>query len=172
MQDEKQRKKVAGDRKSHFSRGPGNTVFVPADRIVFMDSDKSSKGSGSDTTKKAPDGGVKTRSSAAGKGRQSSVDKSSPVPARRTKVPPKIALSAEPDSAPAEKFRFNKEDRVVMHSTTGVPVPGTVRWVGYLTISKESKEDQPVLFAGIETVSAVLKSDSWHVFLMISLLFL
>ena len=158
LQDEKQRKKFGKDKKEHPNRGSGKTIYVSADKLVFVDSDKLAKDNGSNAVKKVSDGGVVTRSGAAGRGEHSSVDKPSPTASRRAEGIPKRVASAEPDTLPAGVSRFNVGDRVMMHSRQNVPVHGTVRWTGTLAVSKESKMESPVIFAGIETVSVA--SDS------------
>ena len=170
LQEEKTKKKVTSDKKVQSNRGPRKTISVPADRLIIVDSDKSAKES--DAAEKAPDGGMMTRSSAAGKGGHSSVDRSSPSATRKVKGTSKGVSPAEPDTLPAGKSRFNEGDRVMMHSVQGFPVHGTVRWIGTLPISKESKIKGPVTFAGIETVSTVLEFNSLLTVLMVSLPFL
>ena len=119
-----------------------------------MASDKSSKDS---TVKKAPEGGVMTRSKTAKKGEHSSVD---PPPSGgifdKAIVTVMKLWPSEPQPAPVAKYRFKVGDRVMMDSSQNVTVRGTVRWIGPIMPSKESKIDTPVVFAGIETVSTVL----------------
>ena len=88
-----------------------------------------------------------TRAKAVRKGGHFSVDKATETGIKLW--PPK------PQPAPVAKYRFKDGDRVMIESFQNVTVRGTVRWIGPLIPPKESQIGASVVFAGIETVSAV-----------------
>ena len=78
--------------------------------------------------------------------------------------PPKQQPAAQSAVQPAAKsggkrkkkaYRFKIQDRVVAFNKYGVPIHGTVRWVGPYALLDEKKQPFNVAAVGVETVSFI-----------------
>ena len=70
--------------------------------------------------------------------------------------PPKQQPAAKSGGKHKKKdYRFKVEDRVVAFNKDGVPIHGTVRWVGPYSVLDETKQPFTIAAVGIETVSLI-----------------
>ena len=63
-------------------------------------------------------------------------------------------------------YRYKIGDRVVLFTKKGVPIHGTVKWVGMYTFTIE-KTDHSYKSVGIETVSKIVPAFLWSTCILI-----
>ena len=69
----------------------------------------------------------------------------------------------ESSADPLSGYRYKIVDRVVLFTKKGVPIHGTVKWVGMYTFTID-KTDYSYKSVGIETVSKIVPAFLWSTY--------
>ena len=84
---------------------------------------------------------------------QHSISQPQPVPRNRAKPKAVVGASADPQST--ARYKFKKDDRVVVFSKKGIAIHGAVKWVGMYNYEVDKKQ-VAYKAVGVETVSSLL----------------